>query len=94
MSDATPLSLLNSWAVTSEVDAVLKQWGKVIPLGTRVCYLGIREGEGEGKSHYQRYYLPHCFGTASTSDGTAQLFSRERGGASDTKNPDPYYYTC
>ena len=33
--------------------------------------------------------IKNCFGTASTSDVTAQLFSRERGGASDMKNPDP-----
>ena len=35
--------------------------------------------------------FPLCFGTASTSNVTAKLNSRERGGASDTKNPDPYY---
>ena len=32
-----------------------------------------------------------CFGTAFTSDVTAQLNSRKRGGAPDTKKPDPYY---
>ena len=34
---------------------------------------------------------PLCFGTASTSDVTSQLFSWERGGAPDKKNPDLYY---
>ena len=34
---------------------------------------------------------PHCFGTAFTSNVTSQLNSREREGASDSKNPDPYY---
>ena len=34
---------------------------------------------------------PICFGTAFTSDFMSQLDSRERGGALDTKNPDPYY---
>ena len=34
---------------------------------------------------------PLCFLTASCSDVTSQLFSWERGGASDVKNPDPYY---
>ena len=34
----------------------------------------------------------YCFDTAFTSDVTAQLNSRERGGAPDTKNPDLYYY--
>ena len=32
-----------------------------------------------------------CFGAAFTSDVTSQLNTRERGGASDSKNPDPYY---
>ena len=32
-----------------------------------------------------------CFGTAVTSDVTAQLNSRERGGVPDTKNPDLYF---
>ena len=32
-----------------------------------------------------------CFGTAFTSDVMSQLNSREREGAADTKNPDPYY---
>ena len=36
---------------------------------------------------------PHCFGTAFTSDITSKPNSREKGGASDSKNPDPYYYT-
>ena len=31
------------------------------------------------------------FGTAFTSDVTSQPNSMERGGASDSKNPDPYY---
>ena len=35
---------------------------------------------------------PHCFGTAYASDVTSQPNSRERGGASDSKNPDPYYF--
>ena len=30
--------------------------------------------------------------TASTYEVTAQLNSREKGGAPDTKNPDLYYY--
>ena len=34
---------------------------------------------------------PHCFGTAFTSDVTPQSNSWEKGGASDSKNPDPYY---
>ena len=34
---------------------------------------------------------PLCFLTAFCSDVTSQLFSWERGGASDIKNPDPYY---
>ena len=36
---------------------------------------------------------PLCFLTAFSSDATSQLFSWERGGASDVKNPDPYYST-
>ena len=31
------------------------------------------------------------FGTAFTSDVTSQPNRRERGGASDSKNPDPHY---
>ena len=34
---------------------------------------------------------PQCFCTAFTFDVTAQLNSREKGGAPDKKNPDPYY---
>ena len=37
---------------------------------------------------------PHCFGTAFTSDVMSQLNSRERGAASDSKNPDPYCSSC
>ena len=32
-----------------------------------------------------------CLSTAFTSDVTSQLNRRERGGASDSKKPDPYY---
>ena len=32
-----------------------------------------------------------CFLTAFPSDVMSQLFGRERGGASDSKNPDLYY---
>ena len=34
---------------------------------------------------------PLCFLTAFCSDVTSQLFCRERGGASDSKNPDLHY---
>ena len=34
---------------------------------------------------------PLCFLTAYSFDVASQLFSRERGGASDSKNPDLYY---
>ena len=34
---------------------------------------------------------PHCFDSAFTSDVTSQLIKRERGGALDSKDPDPYY---
>ena len=34
---------------------------------------------------------PHCFDSAYTSDVTSQLIKRERGGALDSKDPDPYY---
>ena len=37
---------------------------------------------------------PLCFLTAFCSDVTSQLFSWERGGALDVKNPDPYYSHC
>ena len=87
MSDALPLSLLNSWDVTSEVNAVPKQWGKVIQKVMRVCYLGRREGEGREKNSL---YI-ELFWYSIHLDVTSQLNSRERGGASDTKNPDLYY---
>ena len=35
---------------------------------------------------------PQCFCNAFTSDVTAQLNDRERGGALDTKNPNLYYF--
>ena len=41
--------MLFSWAVTSEVNAVPNQWGKVIQKVTRACFLGRREGERRGK---------------------------------------------
>ena len=47
---------------------------------TRVCYLSRREREGRWKK------------LAFTSEVTSQLDSRERGVASDRRNPDPFYY--
>ena len=80
MSGAPPLSQLFSWDVTSEVDAVPKQWGKVTPLVTRVCYLGRREGEGRGKKSCAFYCVYTetgeilCLKKSLTSDGIIIAF--------------------
>ena len=51
----------------------------------------VCRGQVQGQESSLHHDILCFFGTAFPSDVTSQLLSRERGGASDTKNPDPYY---
>ena len=61
--------------------------------GKRKWTIGPRMKNGRANvcliSNFVTY--PLCFLAAYSSDVTSQLFSREREGASDSKNPDLYY---
>ena len=48
-------------------------------------------GNTKGKESVLPWYKRGGREREKVSDVTAQLASREREGASDTKNPDPYY---
>ena len=71
---------------------MINNWPKIMINNGFMAYYNITNGRS---SILVYHFLQHaCFGTASTSDVTSQLNSRERGGALDTKNPDPYYSEC